>query len=274
MKFSVLSIASVGVIVALHAAPANAQFIGKSTKRGTSSPTSDTLTSAKSAKAAALFTKPAKASVSTSSPTRDKLGSTSSPTSDTLGSKSSKGVFGKSSKGSKSAVTNNKLCPPGKEVQIPIASVLHYSDDECSTLDTRESYRGFYTNPDANPDTPEANYTYFCDPEKLKLGEYAKFGVTRLSSCYFNNGGNLYAHPVGMCSSFFIPPGGPPSLSVIISSINHTTWEVTTEVYLGPDCQGEPIDGGTYPNNECLKSNVAGSYQFVVPNAVNIACSD
>ena len=172
-------------------------------------------------------------------------------------------------------VGGGDLCPPGKEVQIPIASVLHYSDDECSTLDTRESFRGYYTNPDAKPDTPEANYTYFCDPEKLKLGEYAKFGITRLSSCYYNNGGNLYAQPVGMCTSFF-PPGGParPSLSVIITSINHTTWEVTDEVYLGPDCEGEPIDGGTYPNNECLPSNIAGSYQFVIPNAVNIACSD
>ena len=86
-------------------------------------------------------------------------------------------------------VGGDDLCPPGKEVQIPIASVLHYSDDECSTLDTRESFRGYYTNPDAIPDTPEANYTYFCDPEMLKLGEYAKFGVTRLSSCYYNDGG-------------------------------------------------------------------------------------
>ena len=124
MKVFVLSIASVGAIVALHAAPANAQqvrrkategfvlesdansyFQGsppatntKSAKRGTSSPTSDTLTSAKSAKAA-LFPKADKESGSTSSPTSDTLGSTSSPTSDTLGSKSSKGVFGKSAKG-------------------------------------------------------------------------------------------------------------------------------------------------------------------------------
>ena len=90
MKVSVLSIASVGVIVALHAAPANAQQVRrkltrdayggatffesqgppaatKSAKRGTSSPTSDTLASAKSAKAAALFAKSAKASISTSS---------------------------------------------------------------------------------------------------------------------------------------------------------------------------------------------------------------
>jgi hypothetical protein len=114
MKVSVLSIASVGAIVALHAAPANAQLVRrkltldrdtifnnnnylnsgsppatatKSAKRGTSSPTSDTLTSAKSAKADALFHKSDKASVSTSS-----------PTSDTLGSKSSKGGFGKSTK--------------------------------------------------------------------------------------------------------------------------------------------------------------------------------
>ena len=106
MKVSVLSIASVGVIVALHAAPANAQQVRRklkahagtyfsaggdpatnSAKRGTSSPTSDTLTSAKSAKAA-LFPKADKES-----------GSTSSPTSDTLGSKSSKGCFGESDKG-------------------------------------------------------------------------------------------------------------------------------------------------------------------------------
>ena len=102
MKVSALSIASVGAIIALHAAPANAQQVRrkltseagasytssptsdtlgskstKSAKRGTSSPTSDTLTSAKSAKAA-LFPKSDKASVSTSSPTSDTLGSKSS----------------------------------------------------------------------------------------------------------------------------------------------------------------------------------------------------
>ena len=104
MKVSALSIASVGVIIALHAAPANAQLVRrkaatadgvviavkdpisppatKSAKRGTSSPTSDTLASAKSAKAAAFFTKSAKASVSTSSPTSDTLGSKSSKSND------------------------------------------------------------------------------------------------------------------------------------------------------------------------------------------------
>ena len=74
MKVSALSIASVGIAVALQAAPANAQQVRR--KLGdsvlTSSPTSDTLPSAKSAKAAALF------------PKSDKAFSTSSPTSDTL----------------------------------------------------------------------------------------------------------------------------------------------------------------------------------------------
>jgi len=123
---------------------------------------------------------------------------------------------------------SGKVCS-GREEQIPIASVLHYSDDSCTTLDTRSNFTGYYINPDAEPDTPEANYRYFCDPIKVKSGKYSQFGITRLSSCYYDNGGNLYAHPVGLCASFFVPSGN--ILSVRITSINRSTGEISDEVY-------------------------------------------
>lgn len=148
---------------------------------------------------------------------------------------------------------------------------MHYSDDSCTTLDTNSTFKGYYTNLDATSGTAEADYRYFCDPEKLKNGEYSQYGITRLSSCYFDNGGNLYAHPVGLCASFDIPSGA--TLSVIITSINRTTGEISDEVYFGPECQDDPIASNKdLPNNECLSSTVSGSYQFVIPDAVNIAC--
>ena len=160
---------------------------------------------------------------------------------------------------------SGKVCS-GREEQIPIASVLHYSDDACTTLDTRSNFTGYYTNIDATPGTPEANYTYFCDPVKLKNGEYSQFGITRLSSCYYDNGGNLYAHPVGLCASFFVPTGN--ILSVKITSIKRTTGEISDE-----NCEGDPIaTDKDLQNNVCLNSTVSGSYQFVIPDAVNIAC--
>ena len=167
---------------------------------------------------------------------------------------------------------SGKVCRGrGREEQIPIASVLHYSDDECTTLDTNSTFKGYYTNPDATPGTPEANYRYFCDPVKLKNGEYSQFGITRLSSCYYDYGGNLYAQPVGSCASFYAPSGA--TLSVKITSINRSTGEISDEVYFGPECEGDIIEPLTsHQNNECLNSTISGSYQFVVPDAVNIAC--
>ena len=162
---------------------------------------------------------------------------------------------------------SGKVCR-GREEQIPIASVLHYSDDACTTLNTDPEFNGYYTNPDATPGTSEADYRYFCDPIKLKNGEYSQFGITRLSSCYYDNGGNLYAHPVGLCASFNIPSGA--TLSVIITSINRTTGKISNKVYFGSECQGDPIaTEEDLPNNECLSSTVSAGYQFVIPDAVN-----
>ena len=105
----------------------------------------------------------------------------------------------------------------------------------------------------------------------MKNGEYSQFGITRLSSCYYDNGGNLYAHPVGLCASFNVPSGA--TLSVIITSINRSTGKISNEVYLGSECHGDPIaTDKDLPNNECLSSTVSESYQFVIPDAVNIAC--
>ena len=166
---------------------------------------------------------------------------------------------------------SGKVCHGREEQIIPIASVLHYSDDACTTLDTNPDFKGYYTNTDATPGTPEANYRYFCDPVKLKNGEYSQFGITRLSSCYYDNGGNIYAQPVGLCASFFVPSGD--TLSVKITSINRSTGEISDEVYFGSECQGDPIaTDEDLQNNECLNSTVSGSYQFVIPDAVNIAC--
>ena len=72
---------------------------------------------------------------------------------------------------------------------VPIAMITHYSDTECSTLDVRSDFQGYYRNPDAEPGTAEENYTYFCDP--AKLSSYASaFGIHNIDSCYVDNGGN------------------------------------------------------------------------------------
>mmetsp|Transcript_882 Transcript_882/g.1258 ORF Transcript_882/g.1258 Transcript_882/m.1258 type:complete len:108 (-) Transcript_882:3445-3768(-) len=74
----------------------------------------------------------------------------------------------------------------GKEL-VPIAMITHYTDNECSILDTSD-FTGYYRNPNAEPGTAEAKYTYFCNPKNVP--GYANFyGIHNLDSCFVDNGG-------------------------------------------------------------------------------------
>ena len=147
---------------------------------------------------------------------------------------------------------------------IPIASVMHYADTACSSLNVDSDYRGYYQNSDAKPGSPEANYTYFCDPNNLP--SYASYGIRHFESCYVDNGGNWYAQPLGMCAVFVL---GNETLSVKFFSIDPTTG-TTHQVYSDMNCTGVPkTEKVTLMNNICQESMFGDmdSYQIMVSGA-------
>lgn len=164
---------------------------------------------------------------------------------------------------------------------VPIAMITHYTDNDCSVLDTQD-FTGYYRNPNAVPGTPEANYTYFCNPEMLP-SYAAMYGIINLDSCFVDNGGNWYFQPLGFCGSFVI--NGKP-ISVKFSLIDHTTRNTIHTVYSDPNCtvpkvlNGEARSGECFDNNPRGKNGTAkveanafrsiGSYQVTVPDAYNL----
>ena len=168
---------------------------------------------------------------------------------------------------------------------VPIAMITHYSDTECSTLDVRSDFQGYYRNPDAEPGTAEENYTYFCDP--AKLSSYASaFGIHNIDSCYVDNGGNWYFQPLGFCAAFVM---NNETMSVQFTSIDHTTRTTIHSVYSDLDCtmptivNASAISGACFVNdpkgeNGTSKAESAffldiGSYQAIIPDSYNYLVS-
>ena len=164
---------------------------------------------------------------------------------------------------------------------VPIAMITHYSDTECSTLDVKSDFQGYYRNPDAEPGTAEANFTYFCDPAKLSSHASA-FGIHNLDSCYVNNGGNWYFQPLGFCAAFVI---NNETMSVQFTSIDHTNRTTIHSVYSDLDCTvpkivaASAISGACFDNDPKGKNGTSkaeagffsdiGSYQVIIPDSYN-----
>ena len=151
-------------------------------------------------------------------------------------------------------------------IPIPIASALHYEDTECSKLSTASDFHGYYQDPDAEDGTPEATYTYFCDP--AKLSSYASYGIYSRSSCYVDNGGNWYSQPLGLCAVFV---KGNETFAVKFSSINVTNHTSYHQVFSDIHCTVPKTAHETLKSNVCQKSIFVGSYQIIVSGAYFLA---
>ena len=167
------------------------------------------------------------------------------------------------------------------EERIPIAMIAHYTDDECSILDTRSDFTGYYRDPNAEPGTAEANYTYFCNPEMLP-SYAATYGMNSLDSCYVDNGGNWYFQPLGFCGNFVM---NNKPMSVKFTSIDYETRNTVHTVYSDLKCAVPKVtdakfSGDCFANNQLAGKNGTakveaffssiGSYQIIVPDAYNI----